>query len=898
MPWLLRNQTNLNPLLRKSSLSIAALTIVSAAFGQAKLEGIEARRVATGLNIAIKGADLPQPKIVRAWQNKSYILEFDGNLIGKSRRVKVGVAGVESVEYGWFSAKPPKVRVHLRLDPNSEPTVQKINDEWVIVVSGDSGVPFAAPSVTPKVNAADPTVSGNSSPIERPIRDTSLISNLGGGASAERPPAKPVEPGSSAKVNSSSTLPKTTVKTNNVVALKTPNVVPTAEKLINLEFTGASIPVVLRAIALQAGVDIVAAPDVKGEITVSLTKKRVDEALDFVTAISGLRYGKVGRTYIVAPRDKFSEILRNFNKSADDVSEPRIVPVYSGEVEQIKAVVTKAFPADTVRGSFDILLPSEMAGKEEDSGTKPPAGGAPPAGNEGPKGGNESSRPNRQNLYVMLVGSREVLDDVERLVKSVDESLCAANGISVPTSSQMVQDTYVLKSDSVTAKNLIDTVSSLEGVAFRGVEMYPTPQSSGRQAIILLGRDTEISRVKNLLLEFDGSGDTLVIYDVKYADPRALRDDVINFVPGLRANIPPASAGAPRLYQAKGAAGANQSQGAENGAGAGNAADTAAKGEDGRIEGLSAPFQDYEKVAYPMTLVLRGTPAQVSKAMAYLDKIDLAPKQIAVDLRVVELSKEEALKIGLRWDLATGGFLKTFEVNNSQGATISQDGTIKGTFSNGNVSGNLVDSVLDQVDSSRKLLSRPNLFVQDGRETELFIGDTYRYIESIQSSQNGITVTTGEVKVGVRMAVMARVGAEGKITMDLRPLVSYLRGFTPVPGGGQLPQTSERMAQFTVTLNSGDTIALGGLIRDEDRKTVGGIPILRDLPIVGQLFKRTDTSKVRSEVVFFITTRQVNDEDRGRAAAPRDAFKNNPKVEEQLSAKELKDLQKKKSGDK
>jgi type II secretory pathway component GspD/PulD (secretin) len=87
--------------------------------------------------------------------------------------------------------------------------------------------------------------------------------------------------------------------------------------------------------------------------------------------------------------------------------------------------------------------------------------------------------------------------------------------------------------------------------------------------------------------------------------------------------------------------------------------------------------------------------------------------------------------------------------------------------------------------------------------------------------------------------------------------VSFLRGFTPVPNGGQLPQTSERISQNTVTVRSGETLAIGGLIQDQDTKDVSGVPILMDLPIIGQLFRRTTHTKRRTEIVFFLTARSI-----------------------------------------
>jgi type II secretory pathway component GspD/PulD (secretin) len=158
--------------------------------------------------------------------------------------------------------------------------------------------------------------------------------------------------------------------------------------------------------------------------------------------------------------------------------------------------------------------------------------------------------------------------------------------------------------------------------------------------------------------------------------------------------------------------------------------------------------------------------------------------------------------------------------------------------------------------------------VSDGRSTNLFVGDTVRYIKTIQSTQNGTTVETAEVQVGVDFNIHARIGGDGQIALSLDQNFSILTGFTPVPGGGNLPQTSDRLTNMFVNMRSGETLALGGLILEQDRKRVNGIPLLKDLPIIGHLFKRTDNSKIKTEIVFFLTAVEVNQESRKNAASP------------------------------
>lgn len=91
-----------------------------------------------------------------------------------------------------------------------------------------------------------------------------------------------------------------------------------------------------------------------------------------------------------------------------------------------------------------------------------------------------------------------------------------------------------------------------------------------------------------------------------------------------------------------------------------------------------------------------------------------------------------------------------------------------------------------------------------------------------------------------------------------------------------MPQTSDRKASMFVNMRSGETIALGGLIQDTDRKKVSGIPGLMDLPFIGWLFRRTDNTRVRTEIVFFLTAVEVTFDDRANAASPRNSLNSVP----------------------
>jgi type II secretory pathway component GspD/PulD (secretin) len=302
------------------------------------------------------------------------------------------------------------------------------------------------------------------------------------------------------------------------------------------------------------------------------------------------------------------------------------------------------------------------------------------------------------------------------------------------------------------------------------------------------------------------------------------------------------------------------------------------KTPEGQTQQQQVKKDELEKVIgrEPMKLVLRGTKKQIDEAKSYLAMVDVQPKQVAFEIRVLELTREEAMRMGLDWSLLTGGRLQNFRFNQGSGDTASSPGTISGAYRYR--AGDVVNflAALDQSNNGRRIIARPNALVTDGRATKIFVGDTIRYIESIQSNQNGVTIQTNSLDVGVFMKFMARIGSEGNIALKLEQNFNILNGFTPVPGGGQLPQTSERRAENFVNMRTGEIVAFGGLLLEQERKRVSGIPILKDLPLLGPFFSRTEREKEKTEIVFLLAAVEVTDGNRTDAASPRKAATSSP----------------------
>lgn len=836
--------------MNKLLIGLAMAAVASTTMADAKLTGFKVEKVSKGVEIHVQGDELGTPKVVKAWGGKSYILEFSGKLMGKPSQENVNIAGVEYVKSAWYSAKPPRVRVLVRLDPTSPIALSKSNDGYKLLVetpknataqpvAKETKAAPATPAKDTKV-AAEPknTLKEMLAPVNVSVKPLEKESPLLAAFTADDKPivALPAVDGDVNAVQGEKKAPakqpakKPEVKVTKVEQKEKVATTNTraAQGKIDFEFVDTKVVHVLRAIAMQADVNIITAPDVQGEITISLHDVSVNEALNMVTILAGLHYAKVGNTYVVA---KDPELLRKFG-SATVGSETMVVPIYSGESQMVKSVVER-----TLGNSVDVVLPSETI-----------------------------ERNNKKDSYVMLIGSPASLAQAANAIRQIDKQLCAAHGIEVPISNEMVRKSY--RPYGTKADTLVKAIADQIG----NVEVFATPaDSTGEQVISLYGRVGDVDRLLDALQAIDQvnggveqNADQFTVYEVKFLDPRGVKQDLERQYPGIQVTLVPATAGAPGLYK-------EVSLDKESGQSSGNQGGVATevKTESGSFtDGITLPFNDLEKQAYSMRIVLRGNTTTIQKALAYLGVIDVEPRQLALELRVMDLTREDGLRVGIDWGALTGGGVNIFRVNQGiDGANIPGTASSQANLPGGKALN--ITATLDQLANDRNLIARPNLFAYDGRQAELFVGDVIRYVESIQSTQNGTTVTSKELPVGVRLAVLPRIGGDGKVTLDLRPVVSTLNGFTNVPGGGQLPQTSLRIAQNTLTMEDGETIAIGGLIQDTDVKRLSGIPILKDIPILGKLFfSRTDNNRRRTELVFFLTVRVVNKDARGNAANP------------------------------
>ncbi len=246
-------------------------------------------------------------------------------------------------------------------------------------------------------------------------------------------------------------------------------------------------------------------------------------------------------------------------------------------------------------------------------------------------------------------------------------------------------------------------------------------------------------------------------------------------------------------------------------------------------------------------LVINGTPAELDKAFALLAQVDIPPQQVMIEVKVVDTSPQQAEQLGLTWNWQPFTFDEA--PNGTAASTFNQNVRPLGFGAISRVPWSF-QSVISALATRQeaKILADPRIQVVDNDDANIFIGDTIRTQVS-QASISGTTIQVLEFPVGIILLVRPRINGDGKITMRVHPVVSTI---TSIDANG-IPQTSSREAETTVMLQDGETVVIGGLIRDEVTKTVQEVPLLSKLPLVGELFRQHSTNHIHSDILVFIT---------------------------------------------
>lgn len=260
------------------------------------------------------------------------------------------------------------------------------------------------------------------------------------------------------------------------------------------------------------------------------------------------------------------------------------------------------------------------------------------------------------------------------------------------------------------------------------------------------------------------------------------------------------------------------------------------------------------------TLIITDFLQNIQSIRDLLKEIDIAPQQVLIEAKIVDISSNDLAMIGMKADV-------DFDPGHGIFTRKQKDyeERIKGTLDLEEQSSSLtggqftldtltlldmtITGTLDALvkDGKANLLASPSIAVLNNQEARIVIGERYPYKERTQTS-TGTTETTKFVDIGINLRVTPQINEDNYITMRVHPEVSSLSA--SLDAG---PRITTREADTTVRIKEGETLIIGGLIKQAEDSTREKIPILGDIPIVGLLFSRVEKNKEQKELAVFIT---------------------------------------------
>jgi type IV pilus assembly protein PilQ len=251
-------------------------------------------------------------------------------------------------------------------------------------------------------------------------------------------------------------------------------------------------------------------------------------------------------------------------------------------------------------------------------------------------------------------------------------------------------------------------------------------------------------------------------------------------------------------------------------------------------------------------LIVNDIAKNVDKVAAMVTELDRKIRQVEIVAKLVDVDYDATREMGVRWDLLNLSSKNLNAVGDL--ALDARSAAPVGTFRVGTVqSWGEVQSIIDMLEKENKanIISNPRIVTAENREASIMVGKEIPLIVADEAG-NPITELT---KIGIILRVTPHVNLDNTITLDLHPEVSDLAAQATVQGGVVIVMSE---ADTRVVVGDGETAVIGGLISETVNRLESGVPILKNIPVFGGLFRLTSENKKKRELIIFVTPRIVN----------------------------------------
>jgi len=256
-------------------------------------------------------------------------------------------------------------------------------------------------------------------------------------------------------------------------------------------------------------------------------------------------------------------------------------------------------------------------------------------------------------------------------------------------------------------------------------------------------------------------------------------------------------------------------------------------------------------------LLITATRSEYKRIVGILDRIDTLPDQVLIEATIAEVTLNDKLRMGVKW---------FFEAGQSQSRlTDSLVGAIAPTFPGFSYFLNtfsaqiVLDALSDVTDVN--IVSSPTLTVLDGKRAVLQVGDEVPIItqQAVGVVSPGAPVVNSVTyrNTGIILGIVPRINDKGRVVLEVEQEASEVSPTTSSTINS--PTIQQRRIKTTVAVKDGESLTLGGLMQDRTNTGKNQLPILGEVPVLGNLFKSKDDVIKRTELLILITPRVVRD---------------------------------------
>lgn len=394
---------------------------------------------------------------------------------------------------------------------------------------------------------------------------------------------------------------------------------------------------------------------------------------------------------------------------------------------------------------------------------------------------------------------------------------------------------------------LLQGAAAAEGGAGSSLKLVADDRSN---SVLISGEQASRLRVKALIAHLDtpleAGGDTQVRY-LRYSDAEKIAAKLKEQISGVAAA-------------------------------AGSTAGAAAGGAAAQAERNTTIWADDENNA----LVITAPPKTMRSLMSIVDKLDIRRFQVLVQAVIVEVRADKTAELGVNWaidgskdNFAVGGFIQPIAggsiidiIKGIDNPTSVSPAAITGTtIGGGRVqnTGTNWAAVLRAIrnDADTNIIATPSIVTLDNQEAQIKVAQEVPFITgqytSTGSGNNGVVnpfQTVQREEVGIILKITPQINEGNAVILKIEQEASSLS--TSTASSVDLI-TNKRVINTTLLVEDGGTIVLGGLIQDEDRRGEQRVPFLGRIPLIGELFRVRQASKIKTNLMVFIQPKILRD---------------------------------------